>query len=145
MRCSWNERPEKEERALDEFAAKLASLVSVSPTDASDVGYTGKSSETWGPGREPKHGNGKRNQVVDTLGALPRFDLDSLLPSSGGVGDRGAYGVGRAGVTLGADVASEPKAQGIRVQERIVGMMEYSDEELMRKSCTHSVALIPKP
>lgn len=142
VRCSWNERAKKEERALDEFAAKLASLVSVSPTDSIHAIHPERLDEAWGPGREPKHGNGERNQVADTLGALPRFDLDSLLPSSGDVGDKGEKGEERAGVTQGADVASESKAKESSVRERIVGMMEYSDEELMRKCCTRSVALI---
>lgn len=137
IRCSWNERAEKEERALDEFAAKLASLVSVSSTE-SDAGNTGKLGESFGP---VEHGNGKRHLVGDALGALPRFDLDSFLPPSGGVG-RAKEWEGGAGVTQGADVTSEPKAHDIRVREMIVGMMENSDEELMRTCCTQSAALI---
>ena len=137
LRCvpsSWNERAQKEASALDEFAETLASLASASPSER-NAGHNERSVERSGLGGEGGHGHDKLRQGGDSLAALPRFDLNSVLVSLGAMGDRGEEGPGTAGVIQGADVGREPKAQNGRAREMIIELMEYSDEELMRKYC----------
>jgi len=62
------------------------------------------------------------------LESLPRFDLDSLLDTSGG-GDKKEGG----GAVEGQ---GERMAREARVRERLVALMEYNDEEIVG-ACLH--------